>query len=225
MRPRATALPAVKRHAEHLVNLIEGEEGLHYGDNDIDGHLEDPGDGVGLLSRLDTVTAVADNPDLTTRAGVVRGQLEEVIALSIGVLGAQSVEETAAPVAEIGALARQTNGEGVFAIDQAARAAGVVEHPLAITPDAATGAVTIHEDQFAFLPSQITIPAGTTVEWINDEPAKHTATADDDRFDSGDQSLGVSYSHTFAEPGAYPYFCRYHGDIGGVGMAGTIIVE
>ncbi|MGH2618669.1 MAG: plastocyanin/azurin family copper-binding protein, partial [Thermomicrobiales bacterium] len=100
-----------------------------------------------------------------------------------------------------------------------------VENPLASTPDPETGTVTIHEDQFAFLPSQITVPAGTTVVWINDEAAKHTATADDDQFDSGDQSLGVSYSYTFSEPGSYPYFCRYHGDAGGVGMAGSIVVE
>jgi plastocyanin len=63
------------------------------------------------------------------------------------------------------------------------------------------------------------------VIWVNDELAKHTATADDGLFDSGDQSLGDSYAYTFAEPGRYPYFCRYHGDVEGVGMAGTIVVE
>jgi plastocyanin len=71
----------------------------------------------------------------------------------------------------------------------------------------------------------MTIPAGTTVIWNNDEQAKHTVTADDGLFDSGDQALGESYSFTFAEPGDYPYFCRYHGDVGGVGMAGTIHVQ
>ncbi len=44
-------------------------------------------------------------------------------------------------------------------------------------------------------------------------------------FDSGDQELGVRYTYTFTEPGTYRYFCRYHGDVGGVGMAGTILVE
>ena len=69
------------------------------------------------------------------------------------------------------------------------------------------------------------IPAGTTVIWVNDEQAKHTASADDGSFDSGDQALGVRFEHTFTEPGTYPYYCRYHGDVGGVGMAGTVVVE
>ncbi|MGH2614831.1 MAG: hypothetical protein ACRDJC_06300, partial [Thermomicrobiales bacterium] len=109
-------LPTVKRHAEHLVNLIEGEEGLHYGDNDIDGHLEDPGDGIGLLARLDTVATVADDPEVTNQASVVRGQLDEIVGRSLAVLGAQRLEEATAPVAEIVEAARQANGDGVFAI-------------------------------------------------------------------------------------------------------------
>ena len=76
-----------------------------------------------------------------------------------------------------------------------------------------------------FSPPALTIPAGTTVTWVNDEQAKHTATADDGSFDSGDQDLGESFTYTFTEPGVYPYFCRYHGDVDGVGMAGTIVVE
>ena len=39
------------------------------------------------------------------------------------------------------------------------------------------------------------------------------------------RSSACSYAYTFTEPGTYPYFCRYHGDVGGVGMAGTIVVE
>jgi plastocyanin/uncharacterized membrane protein YozB (DUF420 family) len=222
-------LPAVKRHAEHLINLIEGQDGLHYGDNDTDGHLEDPGDGVGLLARLDTVAglgAIADEPTVNVQADAIRGQLDRIVALSVGLLGAQGAAETTSAVDEILALAQQANGEGVFQIDAAARAAGVEQAPLLmVAPEGAASSVTIHEDQFRFIPSQMTIPSGTTVVWVNDERAKHTASADDGSFDSGDQGLGVSYAHTFEEPGAYPYFCRYHGDIGGIGMAGTIVVE
>lgn len=222
------SLPAVKRHTEHLINLIEGEDGLHYGDNDTDGHLEDPGDGIGLLARLDTVAAIADDPAVAAEAEEVREQLDQIIALSADLLGARSVDDATAPVSEILALASQANGEGVFDIDRAARAAGVVDAPrLAIATSAAeeSGEAAVREDQFLFMPAELTVPAGTTVIWINDERAKHTATADDDAFDSGDQSLGDSYHFTFAEPGVYPYFCRYHGDVGGVGMAGTIVVE
>jgi plastocyanin/uncharacterized membrane protein YozB (DUF420 family) len=221
------SLLAVKRHAEHLINLIEGRQGLHYGDNDTDGQLEDPGDGIGLLARLDTVATVAADPVVTAETDAVRGDIDRIITLSVDLLGAGNVNDASEPAAEILELAQRANGEGVFAIDRAARAAGVTESPR--QDFAATlgqpGEVTIREDHFLFLPSSLTIPAGTTVTWINDERAKHTATADDGVFNSGDQSLGQSYSVTMTEPGVYPYFCRYHGDVGGVGMAGTIVVE
>ena len=222
------SVPAVKRHAEHLINLIEGTQGLHYGDNDGNGHLEDPGDGVGLLARLDAVAGAGVSPGTTQQAATIREQLERIVALSIDLLGSQPGQEMAPVMEEILALARQANVDGVFALESAARAAGVVQAPSLV--GAATNAgepvsVTVHEDHFRFIPSQLTIPAGTTVIWVNDEQAKHTATADDDSFDSGDQALGVRYEHTFTEPGTYPYYCRYHGDVGGVGMAGTILVE
>jgi plastocyanin len=216
------SLTAVKRHAEHLINLIEGAKGLHFGDNDVDGYVEDPGDGFGLLARLDEVVTAAADPEVTAQAEAVRAQLERIVLLSVDLIGAQSLDETQATVAEIVDLAREANGQGVFRIDQAAREAGVVEAPQL---DLASGRVTVHEDQFLFLPAELTVPVGTTVVWVNDEQAKHTATADDELFDTGDQRLGDSYSYTFTEPGAYPYFCRYHGDVGGVGMAGVIVVE
>ncbi len=46
----AQDLAGIRRHAEHLVNLIEGLHGEHYGDLDGDGRVLDPGDGFGLLS-------------------------------------------------------------------------------------------------------------------------------------------------------------------------------
>ena len=221
------SLPAVKRHAEHLINLIEGEKGMHYGDNDTDGHLEDPGDGVGLLSRLNAVATIAEDPAVSAESGSVRGDIDRIIALSVDLLGARDVGVARGSVSEIVDLAQRANGEGIFAIDRAARVAGVVEAPRQVI--AATlgepGEVTVREDRFLFLPSALTIPAGTTITWVNDERAKHTATADDGRFDSGDQGLGDPYRHTFNDPGVYSYYCRYHGDVGGVGMAGTITVE
>lgn len=48
-------LATARRHAEHLVNLIEGRTGADYGDVDRDGIVEDPGDGVGALVYLQQV--------------------------------------------------------------------------------------------------------------------------------------------------------------------------
>jgi plastocyanin len=165
---------------------------------------------------------------VATQADDVRADLGDIIASSIDVLGAPSVEQSAAPSAEIVELARQANGDGVFAIGQAAIAGGIVQAPGLVVVSGEEGeasTVTVSEIDYAFLPAEMTIPVGTTVIWANDEQPKHTATADDGLYDSGDQNFGDSYSYTFDEPGIYPYFCRYHGDVGGVGMAGTITVD
>jgi plastocyanin len=38
-------------------------------------------------------------------------------------------------------------------------------------------------------------------------------------------SVGESYSFTFNETGTFAYYCKFHGDAGGVGMVGQIKVE
>jgi plastocyanin len=68
------------------------------------------------------------------------------------------------------------------------------------------------------------VPVGTTVEWSNDGREPHTVTADDGSFDSGNLDGGQVFSRTFGEPGAYAYYCRYHGSAGGLGMSGVILV-
>ena len=50
-------------------------------------------------------------------------------------------------------------------------------------------------------------------------------TSDDDLFDSGTMSQGDLYTFTFNEAGTFPYYCRFHGDKGGIGMSGIIIVR
>ena len=77
----------------------------------------------------------------------------------------------------------------------------------------------------AFEPAEVTVPAGTTVVWTNEGQLPHTVTADDEMFDSGTLDPGATFEFTFDTPGEYPYYCRFHGGPGGVGMAGTIIVE
>lgn len=57
----------------------------------------------------------------------------------------------------------------------------------------------------------LTVAAGTTVTWTNDDPGMmHTVTAVDGSFDSGFLEEGDSWSYTFDEPGEYEYFCAPH---------------
>jgi plastocyanin len=72
---------------------------------------------------------------------------------------------------------------------------------------------------FAFSPTTVTIKAGQSVEWVNNDSSPHTITSDTGLFDSGNESSGQSYSHKFDKPGTYAYHCAYHPN-----MKGTVIV-
>ncbi|HEY3061979.1 MAG TPA: plastocyanin/azurin family copper-binding protein [Chloroflexota bacterium] len=89
----------------------------------------------------------------------------------------------------------------------------------------ANGRVVVPMKGFAFTPDQIVVPVGSTVVWINQDGAPHTATADDGQtFQSDLLSNGQSFSFTASAPGEFPYYCEFHGSAGGVGMSGSIKV-
>jgi plastocyanin len=89
---------------------------------------------------------------------------------------------------------------------------------------AAEGQAEVRMIDFAFDQASLLVRAGSTVTWINEDGARHTATSDTGIWDSGSFGRGDSFSFTFDEPGTYPYYCRPHGGPGGEGMAGTIVV-
>jgi plastocyanin len=76
----------------------------------------------------------------------------------------------------------------------------------------------------AFNPETLTVPAGTTVTWTNEDGVAHTVTWDDRSVDSGLINQGGTFSFTFDTPGTYGYFCIPHGSPG-AGMHGTIVVQ
>lgn len=80
---------------------------------------------------------------------------------------------------------------------------------------AAAQDVAVDVIDFAFIPPEIRVEAGSTVTWTNHDPFAHTATADDGSFSVGFQP-GQSGSHTFEDEGSFPYFCKLHPDMRGV---------
>jgi plastocyanin len=62
----------------------------------------------------------------------------------------------------------------------------------------------------AFNPTQLTIPAGTTVTFTNKDNANHTVTSSNHLFDSGKIKSGDTYTYTFSTPGTYYFGCNYH---------------
>lgn len=83
---------------------------------------------------------------------------------------------------------------------------------------------TISITDNAFLPDRLEIKVGTRVTWVQNGQRSHTVTSDDVIFESGNLNTGKTFSYVFSKPGIYKYYCLYHGDVGGVGMSGTVVV-
>src|SRR5258705_13904255 len=75
-------------------------------------------------------------------------------------------------------------------------------------------------DQFAFAPQRVTVKAGTTVTWINDDDIPHTVASSSKLFKSKPLDTEDKFSFTFTTPGSYEYFCSIHPH-----MTGAIVVE
>ncbi|HZR35580.1 MAG TPA: OmpA family protein [Nevskia sp.] len=95
-----------------------------------------------------------------------------------------------------------------------------------VTTDAPTASATVAPAgaavtivKFSFDPETITVPAGSTVTWTNqDMDTPHTVKFADGM--SGTLKQGASYSKTFRTPGTYTYQCGVHPY-----MKGTVIVK
>jgi plastocyanin len=85
---------------------------------------------------------------------------------------------------------------------------------------AAASSATVDIDNFAFTPAALTVTAGTTVTWKNEDDSPHRIGDKNGTFKSAALDTDDSFSHTFAAPGEYPYICTIHPY-----MVGTIIVK
>src|ERR1700722_309119 len=75
-------------------------------------------------------------------------------------------------------------------------------------------------DNFTFAPQRVTVKAGTTVTWTNQDDIPHTVTSATKAFRSKALDTDDKFSFTFTTAGVYEYFCSLHPH-----MTGTIVVE
>lgn len=102
---------------------------------------------------------------------------------------------------------------------------GVILLAQAAPGSAQSDDATVTMTSEAFDPVEVHITPGQTVLWKNPNFLTHTVTADDSSFDSGDLGTGGQFMMSFDTPGAYPYYCQYHGGPGGEDMSGVIVVD
>jgi plastocyanin len=90
---------------------------------------------------------------------------------------------------------------------------GFAEQPRKPAPAATAGNAQIHIRAFAFAAKTVTVAAGHTVTWINDDVVPHTATAQTDHgklWDAGQIVPGSSMTVAVSKPGTYVYQCDDH---------------
>jgi plastocyanin len=63
---------------------------------------------------------------------------------------------------------------------------------------------------FRFKPSSLNVRAGDTVTWINQDIAPHTATAENESWDTGQIDKGQQKSVIINDDTPKAYFCRFH---------------
>ena len=80
-------------------------------------------------------------------------------------------------------------------------------------------AVAISGQKYA--PATLTVSAGSSVTWTNDDEVPHTVTFDDDAVKSSDQlAKGDTFEASFADAGSYAYVCAIHPE-----MKGSVTVQ
>lgn len=91
---------------------------------------------------------------------------------------------------------------------------------LGLRAQAATSNVVI--DDYAFVPAELRVPAGTVVRWENHDLDPHNvvSSVNPRTFRSRTMAPGESFEFTFATPGTHRYFCDLHPH-----MQGVVIVE
>lgn len=88
------------------------------------------------------------------------------------------------------------------------------------TPDTGGSGAEVTMKGFAFDPSTVTIKAGESVTWTNQDSANHTVVADDGEFTSGGLAKGDAFTFKFEAAGTYAYHCSVHPS-----MTATVIVQ
>jgi amicyanin len=95
--------------------------------------------------------------------------------------------------------------------------AGQIAQPVAV---AAQAGPRIEIMKHKFSRPTLTVPAGTTVTWLNRDEDLHTVVSTTLAFKSAGLETDEAYSYTFTKPGVYEYFCTLHPL-----MTGKVIVK
>jgi plastocyanin len=97
---------------------------------------------------------------------------------------------------------------GGLAILALGTALAAAQEPGSQAPGGSDSHLIVAERQ-AFDPAYVTVPAGTTITWVNRDRELHTVTSDVGLF-NGELGPRGRFAFTFSEPGVYFFYCQPH---------------
>jgi plastocyanin len=111
----------------------------------------------------------------------------------------------------------QKSRRAIYGLSFAISATACVASIKGCSSGAAPAANEVLMQAIAFNPAEITIRAGESVTWTNQDIVQHTATSgnpgDADLgaiFRSASLGQGGTFTHTFNDVGEFVYFCEFH---------------
>jgi plastocyanin len=96
----------------------------------------------------------------------------------------------------------------------------LILHPTPARSEDAKTPTEVRVDNFTFAPDTLTVPANSTVTWVNKDDVPHVIASTDGLFKSKALDTDDKYSYTFAKAGTYSYYCSIHPK-----MVGKIVVQ
>ena len=101
-----------------------------------------------------------------------------------------------------------------------ALASVLILHPARARSESAQSPTQVSVDNFTFGPDTLTVPANSTVTWVNKDEVPHVIASNDGVFKSKALDTDDNYSYTFTKPGTYSYYCSIHPKV-----VGKIVVQ
>ncbi|MEM7128097.1 MAG: protein kinase [Chloroflexota bacterium] len=139
-------LPTAKNHAEHVVNILSGEQGERFGDLNGDGIPQNPGNGVGVLVYLAQIGALAGDMENTasidssfiSELPLIEEKSQDTLKKALQIFAADTADEAQPMSAELDEhlsdLQRMTEIDSQFEgalIDTASQSGPPAKPPLA----------------------------------------------------------------------------------------------
>ena len=141
---------------------------------------------------------------------------EKAEAAAAKAAAADAAEKAEAAAKAAAADAAAEKAAAAAAEKAAAEAAAAVPQTHIVETAMGSGAPGCETSNACYLPQDITISTGDTVQWDNVDTAAHTvsggspANGPSGVFDSSLLMAGLDYSFTFNDAGNYDYFCMVH---------------